>query len=143
MKAFLMYRNRDFDPQQLLARRERDSRARAKDQSLSLQQVLPSKATALTQDLGLDILFNAMARGDNFLFEVAIVALLAGATDPQIILYRQRILKDCTRNEATVREMYQVACEAIAEERKHYWSPLRYPSTTLHQAVEVLQMLMG
>ena len=69
MKAFLMYRDRDFDPQQLLARRERDSRARAKDQSLSLQQVLPSNATALTQDLGLDILFNAMARGDNFLFE--------------------------------------------------------------------------
>src|SRR5712691_5447940 len=143
MKAFLMYRDRDFDPQQLLPRRERDSRARTKDQSLSLQQALPLNAAALTQDLGLEILFKAMARDDSFLFEVAMVGLLSSATDARIIQYRQRILKDCTRNEATVREMYQVACEAIAEERKHYWSPLRYPSTTLHQAVEVLQTLMG
>jgi len=40
--------------------------------------------------------------------------------------------------------MYQVACEAITEERKHYWgSFIRYPSSTLHQAVDVLQMLIG
>src|SRR6266568_4966076 len=144
MKAFLMYRDRDFDPLQLLSRRDRDSRASAKDKNLSLQQILPSNETALTQDLGLDILFNAMAQGDNFLFEVATVALLSSVTDPQIILYRERILEDCTRNEAIAREMYQIACEAIAEERKHYWGHfIRYPSSTLHQAVDVLQMLIG
>ncbi len=144
MKAFLMYRDRDFDPLQLLSRRDRDSRASAKDKNLSLQQILPSNEAALTQDLGLDILFNAMAQGDNFLFEVATVALLSSVTDPQIILYRERILEDCTRNEAIAREMYQIACEAIAEERKHYWGHfIRYPSSTLHQAVDVLQMLIG
>ncbi len=128
MKAFLMYRDRDFDPLQLLSRRDRDSRASAKDKNLSLQQILPSNEAALTQDLGLDILFNAMAQGDNFLFEVATVALLSSVTDPQIILYRERILEDCTRNEAIAREMYQIACEAIAEERKHYWGHfIRYP----------------
>ncbi len=142
MKAFLMYPDRDFDPLQLLSRRERNSRA--KDQNVNLKQILPSNEAALTQDLGLDILFNAMALDDNFLFEVATIALLAGVTDPQIILYRQPILEDCTRNEAIVREMYQVACEAITEERKHYWgSFIRYPSSTLHQAVDVLQMLIG
>jgi DNA mismatch repair ATPase MutS len=144
MKAFLMYRDRDFDPLQLLSRRERNSHAKAKDQSLSLQRVLPSNAAALTQDLGLDILFNAMAQGDNFLFEVATVALLSSVTDPQTILYREDILKDFARNEATVREMYQIACEAITEERKHYWGLFnRYPSSTLHGAVEVLEMLTG
>jgi MutS domain V len=144
MKTLLMYRDRDFDPLQLLSRRDRNSRASAKDQSLSLQQVLPSNEAALTQDLGLDILFNAMAQDDNFLFEVAKVALLSSVTDPQIILYRESILKDCSRNEATVREMYQIACEAIAEERKHYWGLFnRYSSSTLHGAVNVLQMLVG
>ena len=144
MKAFLMYRDRDFDPLQVLSRRERNSRASAKDQSLSLQQILPSNAAALTQDLGLDILFNAMALGDNFLFEVATVALLSSVTDPQTIRYREHILKDCMHNEAIVREMYQIACEAISEERKRYWSLYyRHPSSTLHQAVEVLQMLVG
>jgi len=144
MKAFLMYRDRDFDPLQLLSRRERNSRTSATDQSLSLLQLLPSNEAALTQDLGLHILFSAMAQDDNFLFEVAKVALLSSVTDPHIILYREDILKDCTRNEATVREIYQIACEAIAEERKHYWGLYRrYPSSTLHQAVEVLQMLVG
>jgi DNA mismatch repair ATPase MutS len=144
MKAFLMYRDRDFDPLRLLSRRDRDSRASAKDKNLSLQQILPSNEATLTQDLGLDILFNAMAQGDNFLFEVTTVALLSSVTDPQVILYRERILQDCTRNEAIVREMYQIACEAITEERKHYWGLFtRNPSSTLHQAVEVLQMLIG
>lgn len=144
MKAFLMYRDCDFDPLQLLSRRERNSRASATDQSLNLGQLLPSNGAALTQDLGLDTLFNAMAQGDNFLFEVATVALLSSVTDPKVILYRERILEDCIRNQATVREMYQIACEAIAEERKHYWGLFhRYPSSTLHQAIEVLQMLVG
>jgi DNA mismatch repair ATPase MutS len=144
MKALLMYRDRDFDPLQVLSRRERNSRASATDQSLSLRQLVPPNAAALTQDLGLDILFSAMAQGDNFLFEVATVALLSSVTDSQAILYRELILEDCTRNEATVREMYQIACEAIMEERKHYWGLFnRYPSSTLHQAVEVLQMLVG
>jgi DNA mismatch repair ATPase MutS len=89
-------------------------------------------------------LFAAMAQDDNFLFEVATVALLSSVADAQVILYRERILEDCTRNEAVVREMYQITCEAIAEERKHYWgSFMRYPSSTLHQAVDVLQMLIG
>jgi DNA mismatch repair ATPase MutS len=144
MKAFLMYQDRDLDPMQVLSRRDRNSRASAKDQSLSLQQILPSNAAALTQDLGLDILFNAMALGDNFLFEVATVALLSSVTDPQTIRYREHILKDCMRNEAIVREMYQIACEAISEERRRYWSlNYRHPSSTLHQAIDVLQMLIG
>jgi DNA mismatch repair ATPase MutS len=144
MKAFLMYRDRDFDPMQLLSRRERNSRGSAKDQSLSLQQILPSNAAALTQDLGLDILFNAMALGDNFLSEVATVALLSSVNDPQTIRYREDILENCVRNEAAVREMYQIACEAISEERKRYWSLFRrYPSSVLHQAVDILQMLVA
>jgi len=144
MKAFLMYRDRDFDAQQLLARREREVRSRTSDKSLDLQQILPPSEAALTQDLGLDILFNAMANGDTFLFEVAKVAVLRGVTDPQIIVYRQRILRDCLRHAAIVRAMYQIAIEAITEERKNYWSSFgRYPAGTLHHAVEVLQMFVG
>jgi DNA mismatch repair ATPase MutS len=144
MKAFLMYPDRDFDPHQLLSRRERELRSRSADQSLDLRPMLPPNEAALTQDLGLDILFNAMAAGDRFLFEVAQVAVLSGTTDPQTILYRQRILKDCLRQEAVVREMYQITIEAITRERKNYWSSFgRYPAGTLHHAVDVLQMFVG
>jgi hypothetical protein len=44
MKAFLMYKDRDFD----------------------LKRKLPSNEQALIQDLELNTLFNAMAQGDTF-----------------------------------------------------------------------------
>jgi hypothetical protein len=56
MKAFLMYKDRDFD----------------------LQRKLPWNEQALTQDLELNTLFNAMALDHKFLFEVAKSAILSG-----------------------------------------------------------------
>jgi hypothetical protein len=49
MKAFLMHPDRDFDS----------------------QAANPANELALVQDLELDALFSAMARGDDFLYEVA------------------------------------------------------------------------
>ena len=71
MKAFLMYRERDFD----------------------LKRALPWNAQALTQDLALDTLFDAMALGDKFLREVVRVAVLSGVDDDLgVVLYRQDVL---------------------------------------------------
>src|SRR5690348_13839587 len=123
MKAFLMHRDRDFDPQQLLARREKELRShRGNEQGLELRQILPWNEAALRADLGLDILLNAMAAGDRFLFEVAQVAMLASLTDPNAIRYRQDVYRDCAHNAQIVREMYQIAVDAIESERKNFWS---------------------
>ena len=96
MKAFLMYRDRDFD----------------------LKGDLPPNAAELTQDLELDTLFGAMAAGDAFLLEVAKKAVLASLDEPEAILYRQHVLADCLEQPAIVREMYAIAVEAIERERK-------------------------
>jgi DNA mismatch repair ATPase MutS len=145
MKAFLMYRDRDFDSQQLLSRREKELRYRNADQqALRLEQLLPWNETALRQDLGLDVLLNAMALGDNFLFEGAKVTLLSGVTDLDTILYRQSAFSDCLKNPQIIRDIYQLAMEAIEGARKGYWSSFgRYPAGTLHSAVETLQMFVG
>ena len=145
MKAFLMYRDRDFDPLHLLARREQELRHyRGNESGLELEQMLPWNEAALTQDLGLGVVFNAMAQGDRFLFEVARVALLSTLTDLAAIRYRQQVYADCATNEQIVREMYQIAVDAIEGERKNTWSFFtRYPSGILHRAVEVLQMFVG
>ena len=145
MKAFLMYRDRDFDPGQLMVRREKKSRhSRKADQVPSLQDALPWNQEALRQDLGLDILFNAMALGDQFLLDVVKVAMLQSLTDIETIHYRQHAYMDCYKNAQIVREMYQIAIDAIEGERKNYWSFFaRYPSGVLHRAVEVLQMFVG
>ena len=76
MKAFLMYRDHDFD----------------------LKRKLPSNEQALTQDLELNTLFNAMAQGDAFLLGVAKKPVLFSLSDPDTILYRQNILRDCLNN---------------------------------------------
>ncbi|MGA9778307.1 MAG: MutS-related protein [Limisphaerales bacterium] len=123
MKAHLLYRDRDFD----------------------LQQKLPANEPALTQDLELNTLFRAMAGGDEFLFHVAKRTVLSGLeNDLATILYRQAILKDCLRNEAAVREIYDIAVEAIETKRTHWLGVFsRYPSGILYEAVKLLQMLMG
>jgi DNA mismatch repair ATPase MutS len=147
MKAFLMYRDRDFDSKQLLIRREKELRYRRgkdTDQGLDLRKVLPWNEEALRQDLGLHILFNAMSQGDQFLSEVAMTAMLSSLTDPDAIRYRQHILADSVKNAVVIRDIYQIVMDAMEGERKNYWSSFgRYPAGTLHRAVEVLQMFVG
>jgi DNA mismatch repair ATPase MutS len=145
MKAFLMYRERDFDSSQLLSRREKELRyRREKQQALRLEQLLPWNEGALTQDLGLDVVLNAMARDDHFLFEAAKVALLSGVTDLSTIFYRQSAFVDCVNNAQIVREMYRLAVEAINGARKVYWSSfLQYPTSTLQSAVETLRLFVA
>jgi len=143
VKAFLLHRDRDFDPQQLIARREKELRPRYSGPPLDLEQILPWNQAALTQDLGLDVVIDAMAKDDPFLFEVAKVALLSSLTDPDAINYRQEIFRDCLKNADVVNEIYRIALEAIANERKNYWSYFsRSPGSILHRAVEVLQMFV-
>ncbi len=121
MKALLMYRDRDFDP----------------------EQPLPSGEPALIQDLELTTLLKAMAGGDEFLFSVAKTALLCSLTDPAAITYRQHILADCLRNPSVVRELYAQAVAAIETQKHAYHFTLRpNPDWTLHQALEALQQFL-
>lgn len=121
MKAFLMYKDHDFD----------------------LQRELPSNEQETIQDLELNTLFDAMALGDEFLFEVAKKAILSGENDLDIILYRQGILKDCLENPAVVRDIYNIVLETI-ENRKKHWLGIysRYLSSILSGSIDLLQMFM-
>lgn len=122
MKAFLMYRDQDVDP----------------------QRELPPNEEALTQDLELNTLFGAMALDDTFLFDVVRRAVLSSLTDPEAILYRQHVLADCLAQPAVVREIYGIAVEAIAGEKKVYFGWLKdSPDTILSRSVQVLQLFVG
>jgi hypothetical protein len=120
MKAFLMYGDQDFH----------------------LHKHLPANAADLTKDLGLDTLFEAMAGGDEFLFEVVKTAVLASVPEPDAILYRQHVLKDCIAHPNLVRQIYGTAVEAIERERRVWGWTSDYPSSALHRAVDVLKIFL-
>ena len=122
MKVYLMQRDQDFD----------------------LQQPLPPQEPELTQDLELDTLFNAMASGDNFLFDVAKRAVLLGADDLDTIRYRQDVLRDCLNHPAVIRDIYQILLDVI-EKKRHRWMGIygRAPSGILGSSVEMVQLFVG
>ena len=121
MKVFLMHADQDFD----------------------LHRDLPANEDALTRDLELDTLVGAMAANDAFLFGLAKRALLCSLGDPQAIVYRQHVLADCLNQPELVRELYELAVEAIRAERKVWRSSYGSPNTILHRSVEVMTLFVG
>ncbi len=123
MKPLLMYQDRHFD----------------------LDAPLPPNGQALTDDLELNMLFNAMALDDQFLFEVARRTILSAVDNTaETILYRQDILKDCLKNPSVVIGIYNVATKAIEEEKGSYFRVYgRFPTSILHNSLSVLQMFVG
>jgi DNA mismatch repair ATPase MutS len=118
MKTFLMHHDLDFDP----------------------KASLPPNAEALIQDLELNTLFTAMAKGDPFIFEIAKSAVLLSLDDPETIKYRQRILTDAIEHEGVVREIYGLAVDAIAGRKKIWGWSMEYPESVLRNSVETLDL---
>jgi hypothetical protein len=64
--------------------------------------------------------------------------------DPNTILYRQNILKDCLKNSSIVRDIYDIAVEAIESKRKSWYGFLsEYPHSILYNARSALQLFVG
>jgi hypothetical protein len=122
MKAFLMHRDRDFDP----------------------QHRLPRNKAALIQDLELTTLFQTMAQDDKFLSGVVEQAVLSSLEDLDDIRYRQEVLKDCLNHAAVIREIYSIPIEFIKNKQRHWMSIFtRYPSAILSGANTMLEMFVG
>jgi len=134
MKVFLMYPNRDFEPVQ----------KSSPEQRLVPRQKLLVREPALIQDLELNTLLNAMALKDEFLFNVAKQAILASLDSPEIIRYRQAILKDCLKHPDIIREIYRIPIQS-AENKHSHWMGIfsSYPSGVLSGAREMLEMFVG
>jgi len=122
MKAFLMFRDRDFD----------------------LKQPLPPNADALVQDLELETLFGAMAAGDPLIHAVSKVAVLSSVRSTvEEIEHRQRVMTDALHRPAVLRDIYSLAGDAIARERKAYFGLFRdSPETLLNRSIEVMTMFV-
>lgn len=109
---------------------------------LDLDQALPPLAEDLAADIHAETVVEAMAAGDRYLAEVARHVLGHPVTDPAIITYRQEVLRDCIARPETLRAVYDIAVEALADRRRDWaWglgSASRSPSLVLSAAVRLL-----
>jgi DNA mismatch repair ATPase MutS len=143
MRVLLMHRNRDFDLYQLPSS-SRYGRRQDVDRGALLRNLLWN-APALLQDLELDTLLRAMAGGDEFVFEVAQQALFSGFTnDVDTILYRQAMLKDCVKNPAVVKGLYDLMTAVGEQTRRQWWGfSSDYPGSMLYSSVELMETFIG
>lgn len=117
-----------------------------RDRDFDMQRELPPQERDVSRDLELETLLREMSGDDVFLLDVCRRALLLGRRgDVDAILYRQQILQDCLRNRAAVRELYDIAIEAIETRKTHHiWGfATRYPGGILRGSIEVLEALIG
>ncbi len=121
MKAYLMFSNKDFNP----------------------QTPLPDNSPDLISDLEISTLLNAMAKGDKYIYEICKTAFLTSLQDTEEIRYRQDIMQDCLNNPEVIRAIYQIPIEAI-EQKHHSWLGIftRTPSSVLSSAVEMMSMFV-
>jgi len=149
MKAHLLYRDREFDWRWVFhAMALRDSARggrRYQIPDFDLNSGLPWNADALATDLGLEPVFQAMAKGDDGIFVVSRKVILASvASDLETIAYRQGIVRDSLDHAAVVRELYAIAVEANEKRRGSYLGSLlaRYPDSVLRDAIETMETLI-
>jgi hypothetical protein len=147
MKAHLLYRDQDFDWQGAIgaaAAREviRSGRRLRKDQTSGWKSKLPWNAEALTADLALTTMLEAMGGSDDYIFEVSRKIILEGALgDLDVIKYRQGVLQDCLAHPAVVRELYALAIEAKEMQKTHYLGTTlsQYPDYVLRNAIDSMR----
>jgi hypothetical protein len=109
---------------------------------LDLDRPLPPLAEDLAADVHTETVVEAMAAGDRYLADVARHVLAHPVADPAIITYRQDVLRDCIARPETLRAVYDIAVEALADRRRDWaWglgSGSRSPSLVLSAAVRLL-----
>ena len=114
------------------------------DRDLESEQAPSPNSAELTQDLELNTLFEAMAKGDKFIFKVAQQVVLSSLAAPGEIRYRQEILQDCLRNPDVVRQIYQIPIQALKNKQSHWMGIFTsYPGGILSSAREMLEMFVN
>jgi DNA mismatch repair ATPase MutS len=139
-----MFDDRDFQVDaELLQSLERPSRGRPpyREQRVGTEHVI--------QDLELEHLWNAMALEDVVVYVSSRTAMLTGLSTVEEVRYRQAVLTDCLAQSDVVRQIYGLAVQAIAEERKIWRSMfgnrgealLQHSITVLETFVPILKQL--
>lgn len=132
MRSLLLFPDRDLT--MLTSRRSR----------VTKNTKYPSPGGADVADLELDVLWDAMGGGDEFVRAVAAAVMHQPLTDPDEIVYRQEILIDALRDVDAIRALHKLAVDAVDAENDVYRSPFRDSGEqTLRRSVKVLALFVS
>lgn len=114
-----------------------------RDRDVDLAEPLPTNESDLVHDLDLDTLIAAMAGGDELVARVSRQTVLSGLSDIADIEYRQHVLADCVENPEVVRQLYDLAVNAVREEHQMFWFVHRSsPRGMMAQSPQVIGMFV-
>ena len=115
-----------------------------KDADFVLDDIFPDNFNIQVRDLGLDVLFQSLSAGDEFLYSVVKKACSQSLADVPCIEYRQAILRDCLYNSNIIREFYQAVLECLTMEKEklHYIVFGHSPSAMLHQSISFTRFFL-
>jgi MutS domain V len=113
------------------------------DRDFAPEAALPVNEPDLAADLELGTLLDAMADGDKFLFAIARQGLHSGLAESAEITYRQRVLADCVAQPGAVRDLYDLAVEAVDADRHVFGFLFRdSPDTILVRSRQVMALYL-
>lgn len=97
----------------------------------------------LIRDLDLETIWAAMALGDDVVYQSSRSATLSGLTTVEEIRYRQSVLADCLQQPQPIRDIYALAVDAVAQERKLFSSrSFTHGETLLNRSITALEMFV-
>ncbi len=114
-----------------------------RDRGVDPEQPQPANAEDIKQDLELNTILDAMAAGDEYLREQAERPLLTSLTDPDEILYRLDVLRDCLRHPEVVRGLYALAVDALeSRQRARVFWFRDTPEALVQKSRRILELLV-
>ncbi len=111
------------------------------DRDLDLEVVLPQHAGTVSDDLGLEVLLDRMAEGDERVRTACRTVLLAGLEDARAVRYRQAVVADVLRAPEVFAGLYEVIVAGLELAKRSYSGLFRdAPDALVRRAVERLQV---
>ncbi len=113
------------------------------NQDFDLSAPTKQETDPITSDLELETVFQAMSCGDTVIDGTVRSVLLRYLQEPDTILYRQEIVRDCLLHPAEIRQLYQITLNALEAKKKgHWWLSSSYLPALFSGAVDILDCFL-